>query len=158
VHPDKPGRPRNDRAYRNPRTSQPLTPDLDNGPGSDKQRCEDVLLQVVPGERRRHSAETPPLNAKPAAPLLRRGQYKAASGHAGLRVNSRSRASVKVRPKPSARGGQHARTFPAWLDRVRPRYVTSIEMGWLPTGARASALTSAATSCRRLDALAASTP
>ena len=33
------------------------------------------------------SAETPPLNAKPAAPLLRREQYKAASGHAGWPVN-----------------------------------------------------------------------
>jgi hypothetical protein len=39
VHPDKPGRPRNDRTHRNRKPSQPLTPQLDNGPGSDKQHA-----------------------------------------------------------------------------------------------------------------------
>ena len=40
VDPDKPGRPRNDRTHRNRRTPQPLTPELDNGPGSDKQHSD----------------------------------------------------------------------------------------------------------------------
>jgi hypothetical protein len=47
VHPDKPGRPRNDRTPRNRGTSQPLTPTLDNSPGSDKQLCETAQLILV---------------------------------------------------------------------------------------------------------------
>jgi hypothetical protein len=47
VDPDKPGRPRNDRTHRNRKPTQPLTPDLDNGPGSDKQRSHPGLLFVV---------------------------------------------------------------------------------------------------------------
>ena len=37
AHPDKAGRPRNDRTNPNRGTPQPLTPNVDNGPGSDKQ-------------------------------------------------------------------------------------------------------------------------
>jgi hypothetical protein len=47
ADPDKPGRPRNDHTHRHRGTPQPLAPDLDNGPGSDKQRCGCVLLRVV---------------------------------------------------------------------------------------------------------------
>jgi hypothetical protein len=53
VDPDKPGCPRNDRTHHDRRTPQPLTPNLDNGPGSDKQHSQPVLLLIVPGERGR---------------------------------------------------------------------------------------------------------
>jgi hypothetical protein len=36
VDPDKPGRPRNERTHRNRKPPQPLTTELDNGPGSDR--------------------------------------------------------------------------------------------------------------------------
>jgi len=45
----KPGLAQNDRTHRNRRTPQPLTPELDNGPGSDKARL--TLLLVLQGEQ-----------------------------------------------------------------------------------------------------------
>jgi hypothetical protein len=58
VDPDKPGRPRNDRTHRNRRTTQPLTPDLDNGPGSDKQHCEASRLLLRPTRERMRRLST----------------------------------------------------------------------------------------------------
>jgi hypothetical protein len=51
VDPDKPGRPRNDPTHRNRQPTQPLTPDLDNGPGSDKQLSEAAQLLLVQLDR-----------------------------------------------------------------------------------------------------------
>jgi Transposase IS116/IS110/IS902 family len=70
VHPDKPGRPRNDRTHRNRKPSQPLTPQLDNGPGSDKQHAHPDRASPIDAE------DDPPAIAErdPAAaqPGLRR--------------------------------------------------------------------------------------
>jgi hypothetical protein len=68
VHPDKPGRPRNDRTPRNREPSQPLTPDLDNGRGSESRTGNRrVCSSVRAGVRRVGGDERCPAGAAVSA-------------------------------------------------------------------------------------------
>ncbi len=58
VHPDKPGRPRNDRTPRQAQTRTTTHLDLDNGPGSDKQDWQRARLLVGPSRRTEGAGET----------------------------------------------------------------------------------------------------
>jgi hypothetical protein len=68
VDPDKPGRPRNDHTHRHRGTPQPLAPDLDNGPGSDKQHCR----PPPPRRPRQGVGRGPALAAQKSRPLTER--------------------------------------------------------------------------------------